>query len=140
MINEVKAFQKTIKQSSEWVRELQDSYTFTDENKAFVLMRATLKALRDRISPGEAHHLGSQLPALIRGFYYEGWDPDKKHSRDRTVDDFLDTVRFHLGGHDDIDLEMSVPEVLRIVFEKIGDGEAEEVKHNLPKDIQQLCP
>jgi hypothetical protein len=28
----------------------------------------------DRIGPGEALHLGGQLTALLRGYYYEGFD------------------------------------------------------------------
>ena len=137
-MNNVKAIQRTLNQTSQWLRDMLEVYDFADEDKAFILLKATLKTLRDRISPGEAFHLGAQLPALVRGFYYEGWDPDKKPTTDRTKFDFLTTVKVNLAGHDDIDLEMAVPEVLKLILNKIDQGEAEQVKHNLPSDIQEL--
>ena len=139
MINKIKAIQKTLNHTSEWINELMEIYDFADENKAFVLLRATLKSIRDRIAPGEAFHLGNSLPTLIRGFYFEGWDPDKGPRRDKTVGDFLMTVRGYLGGHEDIDLEMAVPEAMKLIFSKIDHGEADEVKHNLPEEIQEMC-
>lgn len=138
MINKVKAVQKTLTQTNEWLKELMEVYDFADENKAFVLLRATLKALRDRISPSEAMHLGSALPALVRGYYFEGWNPKLEPIKNKTVAEFLSSVRSHLGGHEDIDLEMAVPETMKIIFEKIGQGEAEDVKNNLPSEIQEF--
>lgn len=139
MITKVKAVQKTLNQTNEWLKELMEVYDFADENKAFVLLRATLKALRDRITSGEAMHLGSALPALMRGYYFEGWNPNHGPKKDKTVADFLTTVRSHLGGHDDIDLEMAVPEAMKLIFNKIGQGEADDVRGNLPIEIQEFC-
>jgi uncharacterized protein (DUF2267 family) len=138
MINKVKAVQKTLTQTNEWLKELMEVYDFADENKAFVLLRATLKALRDRIPSNEALHLGSALPALMRGYYFEGWNLQPESKKDKTVAEFLSNVKSHLGGHDDIDLEMAVPEAMKIIFEKIGQGEAEDVKNNLPSEIQEF--
>ena len=138
-MKEVKAFHTTLLHSNEWVHALQITNEYADANKAFVLLRATLKALRDRIPANEAHHLGTQLPALIRGFYYEGWEPNKKPTKDKTQEDFLLSVLYHLGGHDDLDLEAAVPRVLNFIFQRIDPGEAEDVIHALPKKIQELC-
>jgi uncharacterized protein (DUF2267 family) len=139
MLKNIKAFQKTLNEAADWINELISAHEFKDENKAFIALRATLKALRDRITPDEAVHLGSQLPAILRGYYYEGWSPHHQ-TREKTQSDFIASVKSHLLGHDDIDLEMVVPEALRIIFEKIDKGEAEQVKHNLPKEIQEMCP
>lgn len=139
MINNVKAVQKTLSQTAEWIKELSEVYDFADENKSFALLRATLKALRDRITMEEALHLGSSLPALLRGYYFEGWDPSNGPKKDKTVAHFLTSVRSHLGGHEDIDLEMAVPEAMKLIFEKIDQGEAEQVKQNLPTEIQEFC-
>jgi uncharacterized protein (DUF2267 family) len=139
MINKVKAVQKTLTQTNEWLKDLTEVYDFADENKAFVLLRATLKALRDRITTDEAMHLGSALPALMRGYYFEGWNPSIGPKKDKTVADFLTNVKSHLGGHDDIDLEMAVPEAMKLIFAKIGQSEAVDVKNNLPAEIQEFC-
>jgi len=139
MINNIKAVQKTLSQTSEWIKGLMEVYDFQDENDAFLLLRATLKAIRDRISAGEAMLLGSSLPALIRGYYFEGWAPNKTNRKDKTVADFLATVKLHLAGHENIDLEMAVSEAMKLIFKKIDQGEAEQVKHNLPIEIQEFC-
>lgn len=53
--------------------------------------------------------------------------------------DFLSSVRMHLGGHDDIDLEMAVPECMKMIFDKIDQGEAADVMHALPSEVRELC-
>lgn len=140
MQEEIKAIQKTLQQTNEWLKDLQETYDYADKNKAFVLLKATLKALRDRILVGEVVHLGGQLPALLRGYYFEGWDLTKEPTKDRTPINFLSTVRQHLSGHDDIDLEMAVPGALEVIFKHIDKGEAEQVKNMLPKEIQDMWP
>ena len=44
-----------------------------DRKLAYNVLKATLHALRDRIGPENAIHLGAQLPILVRGIYYDGW-------------------------------------------------------------------
>jgi len=48
-----------------------------------------LHAVRNRIGPENAAHLGAQLPMLIRGLYYEGWDPTGKPTKERHEAQFL---------------------------------------------------
>lgn len=115
------------------------SNIFSDEQKAFAILKATMKALRDRIGKTEAIHLGSQLSPLLRGFYYEGWDMTHDLSRAKNVDEFLNDVRSHFNGHDDIDLYKAVPIALAVILEVIDQGEARQVLHNLPHDLQTLC-
>lgn len=138
MIQNIKAIQSSLNLTQVWINDLMETYDYADENKAFVLLRATLKTLRDRITMEEAFHLASQLPAVVRGYYFEGWDPHKHPGHEKTPYDFLTSVRKNLGGHDDIDLEMAVPEALKIIFNHIDQGEAEDVLKNLPPDIHEL--
>jgi uncharacterized protein (DUF2267 family) len=60
-----------------------------NRHKAYLALRATLHALRDRLTVEEVAQLGAQLPTLIRGFYYEGWDPTGKPLRVRHKEQFL---------------------------------------------------
>jgi uncharacterized protein (DUF2267 family) len=138
MEHSIKAIQASLNQTHVWIRDLMESYDYADENQAFVLLRATLKALRDRISTNEAFHLATQLPAIVRGFYFEGWDPSQHPQKAKSSEEFLHSVSKHLGGHNHIDLEMAVPCALEIIFEHIDQGEAEQVKRNLPAEIHEL--
>lgn len=140
MIEKIKAIQKTLQSTSLILTRMMDSGEFPNHNDAFVVLRASLKALRDRIEPGEAFHLGSQLPALLRGYYFEGWSMNHVQSKSRRKDDFLSEIRFHLGGHEELDLEKCVPEAMKAILDFIDQGEAVEVLHNIPKEIRDLFP
>lgn len=133
MLREVKAIQKTIHQTSDWINDMMDTYDYDSENDAFVVLRATLKALRDRSSMEEALHLGNGIPALMRGFYFEGWEPAVAKKAD-----FYSSVKTHLGGHDEIDLEMAVPEALNVIFKHLDNNQIALVKQNLSEDFQGL--
>lgn len=139
MFEDIKGIHKTIEGSSIILKNMTDTGLFRNRNDAFVILRATLKTLRDRIEIGEAVHLGGQLPALLRGFYYENWNLTHKTDRSKSQEQFLDTVRFHLYGHEDINLWECVPVALKCILSSIDRGEAEQVVHSLPPDIQDLC-
>lgn len=138
VIHNIKALQSSLNLTQIWIKDLMDTYDYADENKAFVLLRATLKTLRDRLPMDEVFHLASQLPAVVRGYFFEGWDPHRQPGNEKTTHDFLGKVRKNLGGHDEIDLEMAVPEALKVIFNHIDKGEAEDVLKNLPPDIHEL--
>lgn len=140
MIENIKSIQKTLQSSSRYLKLLMESGEFKNSNEAFVVLKASLKALRDRVEPHEAIHLGSQLPALLRGFYFEGWSNHAHQSRSRNPAQFLEEVRTYLNGYDDIDLMKAVPATMKVILDMIDQGEAVQVLHNIPKEIRELCP
>jgi uncharacterized protein (DUF2267 family) len=135
----IKAINKTLEKVDGSIKTLNSLYHFQDDNQAFVTLRACLKALRDRLTTEEALDLGAQLPALLRGFYFEGWNLHSQHVV-RTKEAFLHDVSYHLNGHDGINLEEAVPPTMKVILDMIDQGEAIEVLHQLPKAIQELCP
>ena len=140
MVDNIKAIQKTLQTSSRYIKLMMDSNEFKDPNDAFVMLRASLKALRDRVEPGEAVHLGGQLPALLRGFYFEGWDFTGKQKKSRNVTEFLKEVKSYLNGHDDLDINKTVPVAMKVILEMNDQGEAVQILHNIPKEIRELYP
>lgn len=139
MLEDIKGIQKTIQASAIIIKGMTETGLFKSRNDAFVVLRATLKTLRDRIEIGEAVHLGGQLPALLRGFYYESWNLTHKMDRTKSQEAFLETVKFHLHGHRDLNLWECVPIALKTILSSIDTGEAEQVVHSLPPEIQDLC-
>jgi len=139
MFEGIRGIQKTNHATADLLKQMMDEGAFRDKNEAFTVLRATLKALRDRLQIGEAVHLGGQLPALLRGFYYESWDHTHHTDKSRNADQFLETVKFHLHGHGDLDLWVLVPIALKVVLISIDPGEALQVVRSLPQEVQQLC-
>ena len=76
-------FDKTVQESNLWLKDVMERLNTADRHHAYSTLRAVLHALRDRIGPESAAHLGAQLPMLLRGLFYEGWDPTGKPTKER---------------------------------------------------------
>jgi len=65
-------FDKTLQTTHIWLDELM-LVIGPDRQVALHVLGAVLRAIRDRVPLGLAVHLGSQLPLLVRGVYYDQW-------------------------------------------------------------------
>ncbi len=86
-------FDKTVQESNLWLKDVMERLNTNDRHHAYSTLRAVLHALRDRIGPESAAHLGAQLPMLLRGLFYEGWDPTGKPTKERHETAFLPISR-----------------------------------------------
>jgi len=75
-----------------------------DRQLAYAALRATLHALRDRLTVEEAVQFGAQLPMLLRGMYYEGWTPSGKPLQEDR-EEFLAHIQEHFGSNLDMEPE-----------------------------------
>jgi uncharacterized protein (DUF2267 family) len=110
-----------------------------DRPTAYRVLRATFHALRDRPTVEEVAQLGAQRPMLVRGFYYEGWDPTAKPVKLRHKDEFLGYLASGLSN-DDLDPARAVRAVFELLAERVTKGEIEDVKHILPSEVRGLWP
>ena len=58
-----------------WVNDVANEFDTDDREFAYGVLRAWLHTLRDRLTVEAAAHFAAQLPDLIRGIFYAGWDP-----------------------------------------------------------------
>src|SRR5688572_2333487 len=98
-------FDTTLHKTHLWLNDLMQAMDSNDRHQAYLALRATLHALRDRLTLEEVAQLAAQLPMLIRGFYYEGWDPTDKPQRARHKEQFLDEIGRQFKGDDHVDAE-----------------------------------
>ena len=132
-------FDTTIQATNEWLNELMDELDVEDKHHAYSVLRATLHALRDRLPPDEAAHLGAQLPMLVRGFYYEGWRPSGTHPKERSKAAFLDHIASELREPAG-DVEPAVRAVFRLLLNRVSTGEVIDVQLLLPAGVRDLWP
>jgi uncharacterized protein (DUF2267 family) len=132
-------FDEAIQKSQEWLNELSDDLEWEQPGGVLAALRAALHALRDRLTPAEAAHLGAQLPLLIRGLYYEGWRPAGEPWKARHREPFLARVEQEMRGYA---AQREAGSVVRSVFRLLGrhvsEGELAEVKQLLPAEIREL--
>jgi uncharacterized protein (DUF2267 family) len=131
-------FDETVHKTNAWLRRLMAIEGWADRHVAYLALRATLHALRDRLTIEEVAQLSAQLPMLVRGIYYEGWDPTGKPVRERSREAFLDRIERELGPGLPVEPETAARAVFRLLSERVAEGEIEDVRHILPADIREL--
>ena len=136
----LEVFDTTVHKTNSWLKELMQEMHRDDRRKAYLALRATLHALRDRLTVEEVAQLGAQLPMLIRGFYYEGWDPTRKPVKLRDREEFLSLVEAEFRADDTLNPELIARAVFKVLTNRITAGEIEDVKHVLPAEIRSLLP
>lgn len=138
----VAGLDESIHKTNIWLKELKEELGLEDHQGAYTALRATLHAIRDRLSTGEAADLASQLPTLIRGAYYENWVPDADRAGRRSRESFLgqirDTFRPPPGEEPRIDPEAAVHAVTALLDRHVTEGQMQHVRSTLPEEIREL--
>jgi uncharacterized protein (DUF2267 family) len=127
-------FQRVEEKAFEWLEDIQEELGYDDLELAFVAFRAVSHALRDRLTVDEAADLSAQLPLFLKGIYFDGWKPAGKPIKYRHQDDFLDRVAVELRDY--MDVYKATKGVCKILQKHISPGEIQNIKADLPKDLQ----
>lgn len=134
-------FDGTIQKTQVWLNDLMADLDWQDKpHKAYMALRTVLHALRDRLTVEEAVQLGAQLPMLIRGFYYEGWTLKGKPHKERHKEDFLDHIKEAFKDDVTVNAQQVCRAVFRVLVRYTSKGEIDDVKHSMPKALQELWP
>jgi uncharacterized protein (DUF2267 family) len=128
-----------VQQTQEWLKELRDNGDLVDESQSYSVLRAVLHQLRDRLSVAEAADLGAQLPLIVRGVYFEGWQPGRAPRKVRTRAKFVDGVVLKLLPHS-VPAERAVRDVFALLAHHGDPGEIADVIAQLPAEIKELWP
>ena len=131
-------FDTTVQETNLWLKAIMEGLRTDDRHLAYLALRATLHALRDRLGAETAVHLAAQLPMLVRGLYYEGWRLAASQTKERTRADFLEHVRNELPRGAAIDPNVAVRAVFCVMWQKLDLGEVGKVIDHLPPELREL--
>ncbi len=132
-------FEKALHKAHVWLNDIvEEMGEGATRQQAYAAMRAMLHALRDRLNVDEAAQLAAQLPVLVRGIYFEGWDPSKTPLKIRHRDEFIELVREYLGKTDNVDPEVAAKAVFAVLRKHVTEGEIKDVLDELPHEIRDL--
>jgi Uncharacterized conserved protein len=121
-----------------WFNEIAKELGDQDHVYAYRALRAVLHTLRDRLTVDVAAKLAAQLPTLIRGIYYEDWDPSRTPSAVHDVDTFLEHVAREGRMAGETEASIAVAAVTRVLRAHVTPGEIDGVLAVLPDKFRAL--
>ena len=129
---------RAVEKAHIWLNELAFELDSGDRRYAYRVLRAFLHALRDHLSVDEAAQLSAQLPILIRGIYYEGYDPSRTPEHARDLASFLDRIAAEAALAGETEASFAAVAATRVLRRHVSAGEGEDVLHALPAHIREL--
>jgi len=138
MSGELKIIDHSVEKTHIWLKEIAEELGDEDRQYAYRALRAVLHTLRDRLTVDVAAKLAAQLPTLIRGIYYEDWDPSRTPLPLRDVEAFLDHVVSEGRMAGETEASVAVTAVARVLRAHISPGEIDEVLAVLPEKFRVL--
>jgi len=121
-----------------WLNDLDKRTGWNHKQRAYRLLRSVLHVIRDHQSVDEAAQLAAQLPVLIRGIYYEGWDPSKTPVIERKAEGFIARVQTAFKSDPLGDAPEAIAAVIAVMRNHVSAGEMEDVEKSFSSDIRKL--
>jgi len=137
MGNQVSVIERTVSKTNEWLERLCREMNNNDRQHAYALLRAVLHALRDRIGPEVSVHLAAQLPLLVRGVFYEGWDPGATPQK-LTLDEFINRVEREANLRSAAEAASGARAVMQVLWDELAPGTMDHVIAVLPDEFAVL--
>ena len=130
-------FDTTVQETNLWLKAIMEALHTDDRHLAYLALRATLHALRDRLGPENAVHLAAQLPMLLRGLYYEGWRLAASQTKERTGPTSSSTYGASCRAAAAIDPNVAARAVFGVMWAKLDLGEVGKVIDRLPEELKE---
>lgn len=127
------AFDAMVQETNPWLKATMERLESEDRHGAYMALRAVPHALRDRIGPENAVHVGAQL----RGICHEGWHMRGTATRERHLPEFVAHVRAGTARHREIDAEAAARAV---IAGRVDPGEVRKLVQLLPVEVRSLWP
>jgi uncharacterized protein (DUF2267 family) len=128
-------FDRTLQTTNIWLDEIME-VVGPDRKLAWKALSVVLHKLRDRLPVNVAAHLGAQLPLLVRGVYYDQFEPDKQPSDCRTFEEFVAEVAEWLSDTRPVDPKDATRAVFATLSRHVDPGQVVKVMEVLPASIR----
>jgi uncharacterized protein (DUF2267 family) len=134
--SDVRSINKTIQNTMEWLHGIKAELGWEDDERVYEATRAVLHAIRDRLPVEDAVQFSAQLPILLKGVFFDQYDPTGKPLKVRTKEEFYELVRSDFDGF--LNAEEAVEGVLRGMRHKLPEESFNDVRDNMPEGIRDL--
>lgn len=140
MTRMIHVFERTTHEAHEWVNDIAGRTGWTNEREVLHLMRSVLCKIRDHLPVNEMAQFSAQLPIILRGMFFEGWQPKKTPVRERHAADFVAAVEKEIGDVMDYRGPADVQAVFGVINNHITRGEVADVRACLPQELREMWP
>ncbi|MGC4853408.1 DUF2267 domain-containing protein [Micromonospora sp. DT4] len=137
----ISAFESSLDKTNLILKDIENAYGWPKErrNQSYAALRTVLHLLRDRLAVNESVEFAQQLPVLVRGIYFDGWNPSNVPIK-LNRDDFLYEVRQGFPYDAEGGAERVTQVVLDTLRRHVTQGEWQDVKDTMPKDLAMMLP
>jgi uncharacterized protein (DUF2267 family) len=134
MIRSVDAVERSVHKTNEWLSDLAEELGTDDREAAWRVLRAYLALLRDQLTIDEAAQLAAQLTIVLRGVFYEAFDPGEQEKlRDR--DEFLARFAERAGV---VAAARAAEAATAVLRRHVAAGEIDDVMSQLPSELREV--
>src|SRR5687767_9763246 len=130
-------FDKTLQTTNIWLNEINERLG-PDRQVAWKVLSTVLHKLRDRLPVEAAAHLGAQLPLLVRGAYYDQFEPARQPRECRSREEFVAEVGEWLQDTRPVDPEEAIAAVFAVLTRHIDAGQMAKTLGILPEPIRRM--
>ena len=130
------AFDHASETAHAWLPEVAEAFGTDDQRFAYRALRAWLHTLRDRLTADAAAHLAAGLPELLRGVFYDGWQPAKvpiKYSADEYRRQFAQEAGI---GIEEVDVAAGA--VTAALYARLTAGQLDQAFDQLPHQLRTI--
>ncbi|MGC4868861.1 DUF2267 domain-containing protein [Micromonospora sp. DT53] len=137
----ISAFESSLDKTNLILKDIENAYGWPKDrrNQSYAALRTVLHLLRDRLPVNESVEFAQQLPVLVRGIYFDGWVPSDVPIK-LNRDDFLYEVRQGFPYDAEGGAERVTQVVLDTLRRHVTQGEWQDVKDTMPKDLAVMMP
>ncbi|MET7866212.1 DUF2267 domain-containing protein [Micromonospora taraxaci] len=137
----ISAFESSLDKTNLILKDIEEAYGWPKDrrNQSYAALRTVLHLLRDRLPVDESVEFAQQLPVLVRGIYFDGWVPSDVPIK-LNRDDFLYEVRQGFPYDAEGGPERVTQVVLDTLRRHVTQGEWQDVKDTMPKDLAMMMP
>lgn len=115
----VAVIERNMQTLNQWLNEISQELDGISHQDSWDRMRAVLHTIRDRLPPDEAVNLAAQLPLVVRGLYFENWNPSTTPHRMESPEAYCEHFQHLLNRSHPVDAEQTIRAVFKVLEEHI---------------------
>ncbi|MDP3882033.1 MAG: DUF2267 domain-containing protein [Nanoarchaeota archaeon] len=132
------SIEKTMQTTNHWLNELGQDLGIADKQIVYTAFKTVLSVIRDRLTVEEISDFAAELPVLIRGAFYEEWNPSKTPIKMKHIDEMYVLFLERYKGPLILDPKMVIPKIIGFLSKKVSAGEMKDIKSILPKELKEF--